>query len=96
MKMTKGKVILLCAYCGWKRVCGEECEGLHELKTDTLSCRKFRCLGCGRGVAPRKFPDPQADMDRRAKDERLKAENEAFMSETMEFQSKFVEGLDEQ
>lgn len=94
--MSKGKVILLCASCGWKRVCDGECSGLRELKTDTLSSRKFRCPGCGRGVAPRKFPDPQAEADRKAKDDRLKAENEAFLGETIDFQRKFSEGIDEQ
>lgn len=94
--MAKGKVILLCSSCGWKLVCDNDCPGLTEVKTDTLSARKFRCKGCGRAIAPRKFPDPQAEANMKANEERLKSENEAFMSETMDFQNKFVKGLDEQ
>lgn len=92
--MKSKKAIILCASCGYKKVCEPEDTGLVELKNDTLSPRKFRCPGCGRAVAPRSFPDPQSELEGKAKEERLKAEHEAFVGEAMDFQRRFSEGAD--
>lgn len=89
--MNSNKVILLCSACDFKKVCALEETGLVELKNDSMSSRKFRCPWCGRAVAPRKFPDPQADLENKAKEERLKVDHEAFVGESIEFQRKFSE-----
>lgn len=89
--MPSNKFILLCSHCGWKVISGPEFTGLKELKNDSMSSRKFRCEKCGRGVSPLRFPDPQSELDRKAKEERLKSENESFMDEAMEFQRSFRE-----
>jgi DNA-directed RNA polymerase subunit RPC12/RpoP len=94
--MANKKSIILCEYCGWKRVCDPDSSGLHELKSDTMSGRKFRCLGCGRGVVPRPTPDPQADVERQAKEERSKSEYEAWMERSVDFQRNFLKEKDEQ
>lgn len=93
--MSSKKVIILCSHCSWKRVCDVDDIGLHELKNDSMSSRKFRCPGCGRAVAPRKFPDPQREMELAAKEERVKAENEAFMAQHAEFQKNFLKNVEE-
>ena len=89
------KHILLCTFCGWKRICGLEDPGLNEMKNDTLSSRKFRCPGCGRGVAPRKFKDPQKDLDDKLADEKAKAENEEFMKDSISYQESFLEEIED-
>lgn len=92
--MNSRKVIILCASCGFKKVCDPDDTGLAEVKNDAMGPSKIRCPGCGRAVVPRKFPDPQAELEGRAKEERLKAEHEAFVGEAAEFQRKFSEGAD--
>ena len=93
--MSSKKVILLCSHCSWKRVCEIEDAGVYELKSDSMSSRKFRCPGCGRAIAPRNFPDPQKDLDIEAREERIKSENEAFLVDHEEFQKKFVKEVEE-
>lgn len=92
--MPEGPSIFLCSFCGWKRVCSPDKSGLVELSNDSLSARKFRCPSCGRGVAPRKFPDPQSDVDKRAKEEFTKAEYEDWMAKSVDFQRNFIEARD--
>lgn len=94
--MRKKKSIILCEYCGWKRVCDPDSSGLHELKSDSMSARKFRCPGCGRAIVPRSAPDPQADVERQAKEERTKSEYEAWMERSLDFQRNFLKEKDEQ
>lgn len=94
--MNRSKSIFLCEYCGWKRVCETESSGLHELKSDSMSGRKFRCLGCGRAIVPRPAPDPQRDLDRKSKEEKSKSEYESWMQRSMEFQRNFLKDRDEQ
>lgn len=89
--MPSNKAILLCSACGWKQICNPDFDGVVEIKNDAMGSRKFRCPKCGRGVCPRSFPDPQSEMDRKARDNRIKSDNEAFMDETMEFQRRFIE-----
>jgi len=88
--MPSSNSILLCLSCGWKKVCDPDASGLLELKNDSMSSRKFRCPGCGRAIAPRSHQDPQSEMNRRASDERIKAENEVFINEVMDFQKNFI------
>jgi hypothetical protein len=94
--MNRSKSIFLCEYCGWKRVCETESSGLHELKSDSMSGRKFRCLGCGRAIVPRPAPDPQRDLDRKSKEEKSKSEYESWMQRSMELQRNFLKDRDEQ
>jgi hypothetical protein len=93
--MSSKKVILLCSHCSWKRVCEIDDCGLYELKSDSMSARKFRCPGCGRAIVPRKFPDPQKDLERAAREERIRSENEAFLIDHEEFQKKFVKEVED-
>jgi len=88
--------IFLCQACGWKRVSDLDNSGLTELGNDTMSARKFRCPKCGRAIAPRQAPDPQSDIDLKAKEERTKSENEAWMLQHTEFQKSFLEELNGQ
>lgn len=76
-------------------MCELEDTGLHELKSDSMSSRKFRCPGCGRAIAPRKFPDPQREMDLASEEKRIKEENEAFIIEHAEFQRNFLKEIEE-
>ena len=92
-KTMSKKSIFLCQACGWKRVCDPGSSGLLERKNDAESPSKFRCPGCGRGIVPRKFPDPQAETERRANEDRMKADNEAFLDETAQFQNKFIKEM---
>lgn len=93
--MPSKKVIILCAYCSWKRICDFDNIGLHELKSDSMSSRKFRCPGCGRAIAPRKFPDPQKEVELAAKEDKVKEDNEAFIIEHAEFQRNFLKNMKE-
>lgn len=94
--MADAKSIILCEYCGWKRVCDPKSSGLHELKNDSMSNMKFRCPGCGRGVAPRPAKDPQAEVERKAREERSKSEYEAWMERSIDLQKTFIKEIDEQ
>lgn len=94
--MAERKSLVLCEYCGWKRVCDPENPGIPALDNDTLSSKKLRCPGCGRGVTPRPAADPQSDLDRKAKDDRAKAEYDSWMEKSVEFQRSFLKGSDEQ
>jgi len=87
------KSIFLCQACGWKRVCDPNSSGLLETKNDAESPSKFRCPTCGRGIVPRKFPDPQAENEMRASEERMREENQAFLDEVTQFQKKFIEEM---
>ena len=93
--MASNKVMLLCSHCSWKKVCELENTGLYELKSDSMSSRKYRCPQCGRAIAPRKFPDPQSDADRIEYENRIKAENESFLEENAEFQKNFLKEVSE-
>ena len=88
--MTDKKHIFICESCSWKKTCGIEESGLHELKSDTMSSRKFRCPGCGRAITPRGAKDPQAEMDRKAYDEKSRSENNKWIQEAIQFQSDFL------
>ena len=85
------KVILLCSSCGWKRISDEGNIGLKELNNDSMSSKKYRCLGCGRAVAPRKFKDPQEEQDRKNREEMMKKNEEAWRQENLDFHSSFME-----
>lgn len=94
--MAEKKSIILCEYCGWKRVGDPESLGLHELNNDSMSGRKFRCQGCGRGLVPRPTQDPQQDVDARIREERSNSEYEEWMEKSRESQRQFMELKDEQ
>lgn len=83
--------IFLCQSCGWKRVCPIDASGLVELANDSMSARKFRCPFCGRGIAPRKFPDPQAEVERLAHEQATKSEHERWLETSLEYQRSFLE-----
>jgi predicted RNA-binding Zn-ribbon protein involved in translation (DUF1610 family) len=89
------KYILLCQSCSWKIVSDLSDSGLHELKNDSMSSRKFRCPNCGRAVVPRGVSDPQKEQDRKAESERLKEENKKWMEENIRFQNNFVKEKDD-
>jgi hypothetical protein len=91
------KQILLCDYCGWKKICDQGSSGLHELKNDTLSSKKFRCPNCGRAVSARSFKDPQGEADRKSHETKIEEDNKKWMEENTQFQEKFLkETQDEQ
>lgn len=94
--MPSSKSIILCEYCGWKRVCNPDSSGLHELANDSMSGRKFRCPSCGRGVVPRPTQDPQFEIDKKIKENRNKLEYEEWMERSMDFQTNFMKAKDEQ
>lgn len=85
------KYILLCEFCSWKTISDLTDTSLYELKSDTLSNKKYRCPKCGRAVAPRKCKDPQAEIDRAKRDEKIKLDNKKWMEESVEFQKGFLE-----
>ncbi|NDD53769.1 hypothetical protein EBZ39_07805 [bacterium] len=85
------KVIVLCSSCGWKRITDGDKIGLAELKNDSLSSKKYRCPGCGRGVSPRKFSDPQEEQDRKNKEEIMKKNEEKWRQENLDFHVRFME-----
>lgn len=92
--MPEGPSIFLCSSCGWKKVCDPDECGLVELSNDSLSARKFRCPSCGRAVAPRKFPDPQSELNKKSREESVKAEYDDWMAKSSDFQRKFIEARD--
>lgn len=83
------KFILLCG-CGWKMVSDLNNTGLHELKNDTMSARKFRCPSCGFAVCPRKIKDPQAELERKKLDDRIAEENRSWLEESKKAQEQFL------
>ena len=85
--------MFLCSSCGWKKVCQIEDSGLFELKSDTMSARKFRCPGCGRAICPKASSDPQFDLNMSMEEDRIKRENEAFIEESEQFQKDFMNGI---
>lgn len=93
--MTKKK-LLICEFCGWKTVSEPERSGLYELKSDTLSNRKWRCPKCGRAVTPRKCKDPQAEIERKKKEDILKMDDEKWMEENVAFRKDFMEKNDDE
>lgn len=87
------KFLLLCG-CGWKMISDLKGEvGAVELRNDTLSSRKFRCPSCGFAITPRKTEDPQADMDRKKKDQSMAEENKRWLEESVEKQAKFIKEM---
>lgn len=91
------KVIILCASCGWKKVADKDETGLTELKNDSLSSKKYRCPGCGRGVSPRKFGDPQKEHDRKREEEKMKDNDQKWKQDNLDFHVRFMEEIgDEQ
>lgn len=85
------KVIILCSFCGWKKIADKEKIDLYELKTDSLSSKKYRCPGCGRAVSPRKFSDPQREHDKKNEEESMKKNDEKWRQENLDFQVRFME-----
>jgi predicted RNA-binding Zn-ribbon protein involved in translation (DUF1610 family) len=81
--------IFLCDSCGWKKVAEESSSGLKESNNDS-SGKKYKCPSCGRAIVPRKCLDPQADLDRKKKEQRIKKENERWLEDSEEFQKKFI------
>jgi|688.fasta_scaffold111793_4 hypothetical protein len=90
------KRIVLCDYCGWKKVCDPDESGLHELKSDTLSNKKFRCPGCGRAISARPFKDPQGEADRKSQETKMEEENKKWIEEHIQFQEKFLKERDDE
>lgn len=88
--------IFLCSSCGWKKVCPPGQSGLLELANDSMSARKFRCPSCGRAVAPRKFPNPQAEVERKASEEAARSEHDEWLAKSADYQRNFLEGKDGQ
>lgn len=84
------KYILFCDYCSWKLISDLKNLDLHELKNDTMSCRKYRCKNCGRAVVPRKFKDPQKDLEKKQQEERIEKENETWLQNNIDFQVNFL------
>lgn len=84
------KSLLLCQSCGWKIISDLSNLKLYELKSDTMSARKFRCPQCGRAIAPRPISDPQGDLDRKKEDDKLEAQKKEWMSENIQFQKEFM------
>jgi DNA-directed RNA polymerase subunit RPC12/RpoP len=87
--------IVLCQYCGWKFVGDVENSGLVELKNDTMSSKKYRCQGCGRGVVSRFAKDPQQEVDRKIEEEKMNQEKQNWIQENIDFRSKFLEEASE-
>lgn len=83
------KKILLCSWCGWKRISDLNDTDLKELKNDTLSSRKFRCQKCGRGVAPRPIKDPQKELELKNQETTIEQENKKWIEEILQFQEEF-------
>lgn len=88
--------IILCQYCGWKFVGNLENCGLRELNNDTMSCKKYRCPECGRGVSPRMAKDPQREVDRKLEEDKMNLEKKAWIQENIEFRKNFSEDLIEE
>lgn len=93
------KSILLCE-CGWKRILGEDLDDAPvELGNDTMSARKFRCPSCGFAITPRPAADPQSELDRRLREEKMAEENRRWLEEskrsTKEFMEKIKDGKED-
>jgi len=92
-----GKKILFCEYCNWKIILDLANSDVYELKTDTLSNKKYRCKNCGRAVAPRKISDPQKELEIKKEKKKLEEENEKWIKENSNFRVNFLkENKDEQ
>lgn len=85
------KVIILCSSCGWKRIADEANTGLLEIKNDSLSSKKYRCPGCGRAISPRKFSDPQGEVERKNEEEKMKKNEDKWRQENLDFHMRFME-----
>lgn len=83
------KYILICEFCNWKVISELENLNLYELKSDTLSNKKYRCPRCGRGITPRKTKDPQSEIEKDNEENRIKKENEKWVEENIKFQIDF-------
>jgi len=89
------KIIILCSSCGWKKISEENKTNLVELNNDSMSSKKYRCPGCGRGVAPRKFADPQEEQDRKNEEERMRRNEEKWRQENLDFHARFMEEVED-
>lgn len=92
--MSDDPRIFMCSFCAWKKVATIEDSGLHELSNDSMSARKFRCPSCGRAITPRKFLNPQAEVEKKASEEAMKSEHEKWLESSMDYQKSFIEGKD--
>lgn len=81
--------MLLCG-CGWKKTTDLKNEELYELKSDTMSSRKFRCPSCGMAVTPRPAKDPQSELDARIRNEKIVEENKRWLEESAKDQEEFL------
>lgn len=93
------KSILLCE-CGWKKILGEDLvDSPMALRNDTLSAKKFRCPSCGFAITPRPAGDPQSELDRRLREEKIAEENRRWLEEskrsTKEFMEKIKDGKED-
>lgn len=88
-KTQSDKYILICNSCSWKLISDLKDSNLYELKSDTLSSKKFRCPTCGRAVCPRAAADPQREQDNKANSEKMIEENKKWMQENIKFQEEF-------
>lgn len=84
---------LLICECGWKRITDLSDPDLYELKSDTMSSRKFRCRSCGKAVTPRKIQDPQSEVDRKRREEELAEENRRWMEESIAAKERFMKEI---
>jgi DNA-directed RNA polymerase subunit RPC12/RpoP len=84
------KYILFCDYCGYKIISDLKNLDLYELKNDTLSGKKYRCKNCGRAISPRKFKDPQKDLEKKQEEERIDQENKIWLQSSIDFQANFL------
>jgi DNA-directed RNA polymerase subunit RPC12/RpoP len=84
------KYLLFCDYCNWKKISNLEGDDVLELKNDSMSSRKYRCLNCGRAVSPKKIKDPQKEMEKKAKEQSLKKENEKWAEDNFKFKENFL------
>lgn len=92
-KTRSEKYILICASCSWKLVSDLSDLNLYELKSDTMSSRKFRCPGCGRAISPRRADDPQSQQDDKAQSQRMIEENKKWIEENIKFQEEFAKEI---
>ena len=83
------KKILLCEFCGWKKIAELDSSEIKELKNDSLSSRKFRCKKCGRAITPRSIKDPQKEVNLKSKELSLQEENKKWIEEALQFQNEF-------
>jgi hypothetical protein len=87
------KFILLCS-CGWKRISDLSDKDLHELKNDTMSCRKFRCPSCGFAVSPRPAKDPQSELEGRLRERRMQEDDKKWLEESARAREEFMKEIE--